>query len=455
MLVRRHSNVLNRRAVQNVLSRGVPHDSVSGQLSPCPLYRAATRTRLSSTFSSSGLDRPVQTYVSTSQDPYENLAFENHLLTRSPVDSKILFFYINKSCVVIGRNQNPWVECNLAALRPWSHARSQLTGSPQGQSQDDEILLVRRRSGGGTVFHDQGNLNYSIIEPNSNSFARRNAPQLIVAALKASRWGNRNIWVNDRNDIVLQDPGSTGPLKISGSAYKLTRGRALSHGTLLFGSPNLKNISPLLRSLGKSYLKAKGVESVRSPVGSLEDENMTAETRTRTASTLINAIGRYWFSRTASSPEATFSPTHVSSQDFQHDGLATGIEELKSDMWRFEQTPRFTVDTEMIDGVALRFEVNRGVIQEVEVVSRNHDDKSTYLGQAFNEITKGRKVHQISDWKALFTETTVPARLVSRLAMIFPSVSSLSAAKSPSKPGAKAQEIETPGTNMVKDIHIA
>ena len=453
MLVRRYRNVLNRYAAQNVLSRAVPRDSGSGQPSLCPL---STGIRQSSTFPASRLALPVQTYVSTSQDPYENLAFENHLLTKSPVDSKILFFYINKPCVVIGRNQNPWVECNLAALRPRSQARSQLPGSASGHIQDDEILFVRRRSGGGTVFHDQGNLNYSIIEPNDRSFARKNAPQMIVDALKASRWSNRNVWVNDRNDIVLQDSRSTGPLKISGSAYKLTRGRALSHGTLLFGSPNLKNISPLLRSPGKPFLKAKGVESVRSPVGSLEDMNMTSETRKRTRSVLIDAIGRYWFSKITSSYEESFSPMHVSSQHLQSSEIATGTGELKSDTWLFEQTPRFTVDTEMVGGMSLRFEVNHGVFQEIEVVeeSNRHYDEGQHLRQTCDEILKGRKIHEISDWKALFTNTAVPDHMVSRLAMIFPFVSSVSSAQNQYSPHTEAPEIEPLGTSMVKDLHI-
>src|SRR5690349_1226954 len=88
-----------------------------------------------------------QIYTSASNDPYVNLSIEHHLFQKSPPGSKILFQYINRPCIVIGRNQNPWLEVNLALLNPSKEDVTVTKGTELGY-----IDLVRRRSGGGTVF---------------------------------------------------------------------------------------------------------------------------------------------------------------------------------------------------------------------------------------------------------------------------------------------------------------
>jgi lipoate-protein ligase A len=223
----------------------------------------------------------LQTYVSRSSDPYLNLSIEDHILRKSPADSTVLFLYVNRPCVVIGRNQNPWTEVNLGILAPRS---KQLEGSePPGIGNVD---LVRRRSGGGTVFHDKGNLNWSITCPRGD-FTRDKYAEMVVRALR--KQGIERARVNERHDIVLDqgrekrahdsedthrtpytvDGDLPKPLKVSGSAYKLTRLRALHHATTLLESPNLHNISQYLRSPAKHSIEAKGVESVSSPVANI------------------------------------------------------------------------------------------------------------------------------------------------------------------------------------------
>lgn len=211
-----------------------------------------------------------QIYQSLSSDPYVNLSIEHFLLENAPPDSSILFLYINRPCVVIGRNQNPWLETNLRAIQ------NDRVKDPEGINRNGEdVLYVRRRSGGGAVFHDEGNLNYSVISPRT-SFTRNKHAEMVVSALH--RIGATNTSVNDRHDIVMtlsrealganaQEPDT--PRKISGSAFKLTKNRALHHGTCLLDSPNIENIGTFLRSPARSYIKAKGVESVRSPVANV------------------------------------------------------------------------------------------------------------------------------------------------------------------------------------------
>lgn len=146
----------------------------------------------------------------------------------------------------------------------------------------EDVTLVRRRSGGGTVFHDYGNLNYCVICSVAD-FTRDKHAEMVTQAIRTIMPRAR---VNDRHDIVLdqgtseiakdkmddshQQTGATpASLKISGSAYKLTRQRALHHGTCLIASPNIGNISAYLRSPARPFMKARGVESVRSPIANI------------------------------------------------------------------------------------------------------------------------------------------------------------------------------------------
>jgi lipoate-protein ligase A len=227
------------------------------------------------------VSEPVQSYISTSHDPYLNLSIEHYLLQRSAPESAVLFLYRNRPSIIIGRNQNPWLEVNLGLLK---ESKNRPETEPPGLGAVD---LVRRRSGGGTVFHDEGNLNWTIICP-SAKFTRDKHAEMVVRALRCC--GVDRSRVNERHDIVLDQGPHSGntnpddthitpytqrnidaprPLKVSGSAYKLTRGRALHHGTCLLSSPNLNVIPHYLHSPAKPFITARGVESVSSPVGNI------------------------------------------------------------------------------------------------------------------------------------------------------------------------------------------
>lgn len=275
------------------LSRGLPSSiwpSLNCPYRPiAPTYRLTTRgrarltwRRLSSSFveAVNRSQTKYQIYLSRCLDPYINLSIEHYLLQQTPIESTVLFLYTNKPCVVIGRNQNPWLEVNLHALRT-----ARIAGQ-EDQGATEPVLLVRRRSGGGTVYHDRGNVNYSVICPTAN-FTRDKSAAMVAAALQ--KLGIHSANVNERHDIVFEPTlegndaragankngqdvakhsAGVGPLKISGSAYKLTRGRALHHGTCLLSS-NLNRIRHILHSPARRYIIARGVESVRSPVGNV------------------------------------------------------------------------------------------------------------------------------------------------------------------------------------------
>lgn len=241
-----------------------------------------------------GLKAPVQAYLSTSQDPYLNLSIEHFLLTKSPPDSVILMLYVNRPCIVIGRNQNPWLEVNLPLLRKQHFLREQNGNGQSGpvvqgaieqslglNKEGPVIDLLRRRSGGGTVFHDLGNINWSVICP-PELFTRDKHAEMVAEALR-SLGGSRaqTAKVNKRHDIVIDLPDQNGvrPAKISGSAFKITRTRALHHATCLINSENLEDIPEYLRSPLKGAIDSKGIESVTSHVANVrvrDDDFMDA-----------------------------------------------------------------------------------------------------------------------------------------------------------------------------------
>ncbi|KAL3445755.1 hypothetical protein BJX65DRAFT_141334 [Aspergillus insuetus] len=318
--------------------------------------------RLNSSFTSDQFarlaSRPTsfhQIYQSLSSDPYVNLSIEHFLLEHAPPESVILFLYVNRPCVVIGRNQNPWLETNLRKL--------QNDRDPDRESNDEDAVFVRRRSGGGAVFHDAGNLNYSVISPRT-SFTRNKHAEMMVRALH--RVGAVNTSVNDRHDIVMSMNGNM-PRKISGSAFKLTRFRALHHGTCLLNSPNIDSLGSFLRSPARDYIKAKGVESVRSPVANvssamrdapapfsiqaviasvmeefadLYQTNPDAVRRAQRAHANESEIyaGNDWVAGAVGDPEASQVPE-----------IKKGLDELTSLEWKYTQTPQFTFSTYPIE----------------------------------------------------------------------------------------------------------
>ena len=93
---------------------------------------------------------------------FQNLSIEEYLMDN--FDPPILILWKNSPCVVLGKNQNPWIECNLKLMK------------------DENITLARRISGGGAVYHDEGNLNYSLIHDN-RTYERSKVYEMIISAL--------------------------------------------------------------------------------------------------------------------------------------------------------------------------------------------------------------------------------------------------------------------------------
>ncbi|KIP07731.1 hypothetical protein PHLGIDRAFT_410732 [Phlebiopsis gigantea 11061_1 CR5-6] len=259
-------------------------------------FAVSATTRLS-------VDRSI--YVSKSTNPYFNLTLEDWLFRHKSPKDPLLLFYRDEPCIVIGRNQNPWKEVNLSS--------AENTGTP----------WIRRRSGGGTVYHDLGNTNFS-IHLSRSAFDRNETGQIV---LKAVRSLGVDANLNDRNDICV------GKDKISGSAYKIVNNRAYHHGTMLI-STRLDTLGDLLR-VNKPSLVTKGVASVRSPVRNLQQYNPSV-THEGFVQAVITAFRETYNIRDeVCEVEET---EEVKSIPY----ISAGMEELPQWNWAFGQTPEFT-----------------------------------------------------------------------------------------------------------------
>ncbi|XP_074649171.1 lipoyl amidotransferase LIPT1, mitochondrial-like [Tubulanus polymorphus] len=127
-------------------------------------------------------------FIFESTNVFANLAIEHWLYENSLSEDNVLLLWRNKPCVVIGRHQNPWVECDLNFAR-WNN-----------------ISIARRQSGGGAVYHDLGNLNCTFLTPRQ-SYDKKANLKLIVDALK-EKW-NLNVSISGRDDILLDGDSKT------------------------------------------------------------------------------------------------------------------------------------------------------------------------------------------------------------------------------------------------------
>ncbi len=207
-------------------------------------------------------------YIETDQhDPYWNLALEEHLLFRCGEDERILYLWQNDQTVVIGRNQNAERECALELL------------------QRDGAHLARRNSGGGAVYHDLGNLNFSFFAHEKNYYAE----QQTRVVLEALRSLGIDAGFSGRNDILVNGR------KVSGSAFFRSGNFCCHHGTVMVDVERSAVERYLRPSAAK--LEGKGVPSVRSRVVNLREvkpeitvENLKQALRTSFARAFVGEI---------------------------------------------------------------------------------------------------------------------------------------------------------------------
>lgn len=261
-----------------------------------------------------------------------NLALEEFMQQKSDLHEDLLLFYINSPSIIIGRHQNTLEEINRSYV------------------EEHGIRVVRRLSGGGAVYHDLGNLNFSFItdyQPEKfQNFKMFTEP--VVRALQALGVAAE---LSGRNDIQIEDR------KISGNAQYISRGRIVSHGTLLFNS-DLSMVSEAL-NVRESKISSKGIKSVRSRVANISEflkEPMDIET-------FKQHILESYFEGSAEIMRypltaADWAAVHKLAED-----------RYRSWDWNYGRSPDFNVEKrERFQGgeIDARLEVAKGVIQNAK-----------------------------------------------------------------------------------------
>lgn len=182
-------------------------------------------------------------YMETgSHDPTYNLAFEEYCLTHLTDFPEILLLWQNHHSIIIGRYQNAESEVNADAVK------------------ELDVNIARRSTGGGAVYHDLGNLNYSFIFPAKDQ--EIDIGKISQPMIKALQQLGIPAEMQGRNDLAIEGK------KISGTAQRMEKGRILHHGTLLFDS-DLAMLQRVLKVDDTKY-KSKGADSVRSRVSNIK-----------------------------------------------------------------------------------------------------------------------------------------------------------------------------------------
>ncbi len=274
-------------------------------------------------------------YIAQRHNPWFNLATETWLIEKPELkDKHILYLWRNSPCIVIGRYQNPWVECDLQAM------------------ERDGVLLARRLSGGGAVYQDLGNTCFTIISPREQYDKGRNF-DIVRKALAACGVESE---LSGRNDILVDGR------KVSGSAFQLTSTRGCHHGTLLIEA-DLSHIGDYLTP-DKQKLEAKGIRSVASRVMNLK-EMEPSFTHDMFTDAVIEAFRMEYGEE---SPILGLDTAMLEREPL----LMETYDKLSADSWRFGTTPQFShACSERLPWGRLTFhlDVEKGVVAQAKVFS--------------------------------------------------------------------------------------
>ena len=288
-------------------------------------------------------------YLSPSRDGWQNLAMDEWFLDHLGPEDLLLYCYINDNAVIIGKNQNPWRECDLQAM------------------DRDGVQLVRRVTGGGAVFHDAGNLNFSFIVGEGRYDVQR---QLRVILRAVSSFGIPCEF-SGRNDLLADGR------KFSGNAFCARGALRQHHGTLLLRS-DLSRLQNYLQ-VDPRKMKAKGVSSVRSRVC-----NLSEFTDSVTVPAMLSALRQAVAEEYGPAEDWHMTPEAVAQ-------VLPYYDKQQSWQWRLGKTPSFDLELDPRfpwGGVQLLLTLKDGTVSHAEVYS---DAMDADLSQEIQVRLTGRR----------------------------------------------------------------
>lgn len=281
------------------------------------------------------------TYLSQSTDPHFNLALEEFLFRQK---EDFILLYINSDAVICGKHQNAVAESNSQFLF------------------ENKVPLIRRFSGGGTVYHDKGNINLSFIHTGKDNkvIDFKKYALKIIDFLKDL--GVEAV-LSERHDIFVDGK------KITGNAAHAKNKRALHHGTLLFNS-DLDRLSLGLKS-NKDKFKSRAVKSNRSPVTNLKD-HLSSDIE---LDNFIQRLMKYLKKEFSSISKHTLQDIDI--QEINN----LSEEKYQTFKWNYGYGPKYSFEASFIidkDDVLIKAEVEEGIIIAIE--SDSVVDWSTFIG---------------------------------------------------------------------------
>lgn len=300
--------------------------------------------------------------ISTSQDPCLNLAAEEFCFRDEEQDYTLL--YTNRPSVVVGKHQNIYKEINYRYVH------------------EHGIALARRMSGGGTVYHDEGNLNFSFI-CNGKAGQMVNFRKYAAPVLGYLRGLNPGFYFSERNDIMI------GGKKVSGNAEHIRKTRALHHGTLLFDS-NLKHLRQTLADNSSKYMD-RSVESVRKSVTNITAHTGQKPTMIKFTEGLANHLGQ----------AAYFDPAE------NKEIVRLCQEKYRSREWIIGYSPKYRfknhVYSMQLGSFDIDFSTENAIITEARISNGELGNKKIY--RQIEEKMRGQ-FHGLEEICTIFEEVT-------------------------------------------------
>ncbi|MGI6707213.1 MAG: lipoate--protein ligase [Clostridia bacterium] len=299
-------------------------------------------------------------------DPWRNLAKEEYLLDHVEKGECILYLWQNQNTVVIGKNQNPWRECSTELL------------------EEEGGKLARRLSGGGAVFHDLGNLNFTFVVDRQAYDLHRQLEVILSAVRKAGIPAE----FSGRNDLVA------GGRKFSGNAFCFRKNSAYHHGTIMV-SADLEKLTRYLQ-VSREKMQSKGVQSVQSRVVNLS-EYQPSLTINGMVELLIESFREIY----GGNP-----PISYDEEGMDVAALDRLYEKYASWEWRYGESPKFDIHLETRfpwGGIELGLNLKNGRVEKASVYSDAMDEEfigmlpDALKGSAFHTHSLAEAVRRTSD----------------------------------------------------------
>jgi lipoate-protein ligase A len=299
-------------------------------------------------------------------DPQLNLAFEDYVFNQMDRNESYFLLWQNDNAVIVGKHQNTIEEINQDYIR------------------DNKIKVVRRLSGGGSVYHDMGNLNFTFIvnAQGKELFDFKTFTQPLVDTLKSL---GVNAEFNSRNDLVIEGK------KFSGNSQYAKHGRILHHGTILFDS-KLATIQSAL-NVKKNKIESKGIKSVKSRVTNIKEYLADDYTLNDFKKILLERIFK----------DETIEEITLNKDDM------TSIEKLKKEKyetwdWNFGKSPEYNTRKERkykFGLITLLLYVEKGIIKELHFFGDYFGNgdilelESLFIGVKINQDNLSRVLNKI------------------------------------------------------------